>query len=87
VHVLQQLCYTTRPSAVPHATGQREYQQRRLTNTPHCPVFLQASVTHYTLDRPAIAALLQQATGVAEAGALLAEPAMAADMWVPTAHN
>jgi hypothetical protein len=47
-----------------------------------CPSAAQASVTHYTLDRPAIAALLQAASGVAEAGALLAEPAMAADMWV-----
>jgi hypothetical protein len=41
---------------------------------------LQAGVTHYTIDRPAIAALLQRASGVPEAGALLAEPAMGIDM-------
>jgi hypothetical protein len=51
---------------------------------------LQASLTHYTVDRTAFAQLLQHATGVPEAGALLAQPAMSTDGCVPHAcprHN
>jgi hypothetical protein len=45
-------------------------------------MLLQFELTYYTMDEYTVASLLQHATGVAEAGALLAEPAMCNASWV-----